>query len=114
MGVPRNRLALSYSCKLLAGLSLLWLTAVSFAPATQHKESQKPAEVRFAPIEINTASAEDFAKLPGIGPELAHRIVDYRTKHGPFHRVEDLLVIRGIGPKKWKVLRPYLRIEHKK
>jgi competence ComEA-like helix-hairpin-helix protein len=110
MGSSRNGRALCFSIKLLAILLTLWQTAGLFVAATQHKESQNPAEVRSAPIEINTASTEDFAKLPGIGPELARRIVAYRTKHGPFHRVEDLLVIRGIGPKKWKALRPYLRV----
>jgi competence ComEA-like helix-hairpin-helix protein len=62
-------------------------------------------------VSINQASADDFAKLPGIGPELARRIVTYREKHGPFRRVEDLLVIRGIGHKKWKAIRPYLKVE---
>ncbi len=61
-------------------------------------------------LDVNQASAEDFATLPGIGPKLAGQIVAYREKHGPFLRVEDLLVIRGIGPKKWKTIRPHLRV----
>jgi competence protein ComEA len=61
-------------------------------------------------IDINQATAEDFQKLPGIGPALAGRIVAYRKKHGPFRRVEDLLVVRGIGHKKWKAIRPYLKV----
>jgi len=62
------------------------------------------------PVDINRASAEDFARLPGIGPELARRIVAFREKHGPFRRVEDLLVIRGVGHKKWRGIRGYLRV----
>jgi len=61
-------------------------------------------------LDINQASADDFATLPGIGPKLAGQIVAYREKHGPFRRVEDLLVIRGIGPKKWKAIRPHLHV----
>ena len=61
-------------------------------------------------IDINQAQAEDFQKLPGIGPALAGRIVAYRKKHGPFRRVEDLLIVRGIGHKKWKVIRPFLKV----
>lgn len=61
-------------------------------------------------IDINQATAEDFQKLPGIGPELARRIVTFREKHGPFRRVEDLLAIRGIGHKKWKAIRPFLKV----
>ena len=70
------------------------------------KLNQAPAVV----LDINQASADDFATLPGIGPKLAGQIVAYREKHGPFRRVEDLLVLRGIGPKKWKAIRPHLRV----
>jgi len=70
------------------------------------KLNQAPAVV----LDINQASADDFATLPGIGPKLAGQIVAYREKHGPFRRVEDLLVLRGIGPKKWKAMRPHLRV----
>lgn len=72
------------------------------------KQTRKPLPADV--IDINRASAEDFEKLPGVGAELARRIVEYREKSGPFKRVEDLLVIRGIGPKKWKGIRPYVRV----
>jgi competence protein ComEA len=61
-------------------------------------------------IDINRASAGDIQKLPGIGPELARQIVAYRQKHGPFRGVEELMAIRGIGHKKWKAIRPYIRV----
>ena len=50
------------------------------------------------PLDINRASAEELEELPGIGPELARRIVAYREAHGPFAAVEDLLRVPGIGP----------------
>lgn len=48
-------------------------------------------------ININTASADKLATLPGIGPTIAQRIVDYRTAHGPFTRTQDLMNVAGIG-----------------
>jgi comEA protein len=70
----------------------------------------KPAKPPAAAIDINKATANDLQKLPGIGPSLAKQIVAYRSKHGPYRRVEDLMVIKGIGYKKWKEIRPYIRV----
>lgn len=52
-------------------------------------------------ININTAGAGEFEKLPGIGPVIARRIVEYREEHGPFLRTSDLQKVRGIGPAKF-------------
>lgn len=49
-------------------------------------------------ININTATASELATLPGIGPTLAQRIIDYRTQHGPFQTIEALMDVSGIGP----------------
>ncbi len=82
------------------------------AHPTQAARTPIPQETALpaAAFDINRASVDDFASLPGIGPKLAQRIVAYRQKHGPFRRVEDLLAIRGIGHKKWRKIRPYLRV----
>ena len=98
---------------LLRFLLAALLSVQSVFPASQEtapKQTRKPVESPQLVMDINQASAEGFAKLPGIGPALAQRIVIYRQKHGQFRRVEDLLAIRGIGHKKWKALRPYLRV----
>lgn len=53
-------------------------------------------------VNINTASIQEMDdKLPGIGPTLAQRIVDYRKLHGAFAKVEDLNNVSGIGDKKF-------------
>lgn len=48
-------------------------------------------------LNINTASASELETLPGIGPTLAQRILDYRRTNGPFQRPEDITKVKGIG-----------------
>jgi competence protein ComEA len=88
------------------------IVAMLLAPLTAGQSGKrKPSrETKPAVLDINCATTADFEKLPGIGPELARRIVAYRKEHGAFRRVEDLLAIRGMGEKKWRTLRPYLRV----
>lgn len=61
-----------------------------------------------AVIDINHASVEDFSRQSSVGPKLTHQIVAYRTQQGPFRRVEDLMIIKGMGSKKWKALLPFV------
>lgn len=48
-------------------------------------------------VNVNTGTLDELETLPGIGPALGQRIIDYRTQHGPFHSVQDLLNVSGIG-----------------
>jgi competence protein ComEA len=48
-------------------------------------------------INVNTASAADLDKLPGIGAVLSARIIDYRTKNGPFQNLDDLRKVEGLS-----------------
>jgi competence protein ComEA len=62
------------------------------------------------PININTAGAIDLQQVPGIGPSTAQKILDTRKSYGAFKSVDDLLAIKGIGPKKLEKMRKYLTI----
>jgi len=62
-------------------------------------------------VPVNTAPASELQKLPGIGPKLAEAIIDYRTRSGPFERVEQLLEVKGIGPAKLGRIRPLVKLE---
>jgi len=70
--------------------------------APQAAQQDPPARVEqpAAPVNINTASAVEMESLPGIGPVIAQRIVEYRQQYGPFTAVEQLAEVKGVGPKK--------------
>lgn len=59
-------------------------------------------------VDINRATVDELAILPGIGPKLAREIVDFRTANGPLSRPEDLLNVPGIGPQKLEAIRSFL------
>ena len=58
------------------------------------------------PVDLNTATAAQLDGLPGVGPVLAQRIVDWRSQHGRFGSVDDLSKVSGIGDAKLADLRP--------
>lgn len=60
-------------------------------------------------VDINAAGWPELAQLPGLGEGLARRIVDSRNTEGPFLDHQDLMRVKGIGPKTLEAIRPYLR-----
>jgi len=62
-------------------------------------------------IDLNRAETWLLDALPGIGPGRAQAIVDYRTQNGPFHRIEDLLNVRGIGESTLDNMRDFITVE---
>ena len=77
----------------------------STLPDTTPRAVRAPAAAK---IDINTADYAELLRLPGIGPVLASRIIDYRDRHGPFRAVDSLITVPGIGPKKLDALRPHI------
>jgi len=84
----------------------LGVSAGLFCASVAHATKQPPAK----PLNLNSATADQLAQLPGIGPKTAQTIVNFRKASGPFRRVEDLLAIRGISQKKLAAIRPYVTV----
>ena len=93
----------SISSRVVALIATL-LFVLSFVAAQAQKHP--PAK----PIDLNLANVKELQELPGVGPVTAQRIIDLREKGGRFHRVEDLLAVRGISQKKLDALRPYVTV----
>lgn len=62
-------------------------------------------------ININTAQPAELQRLPGIGPALAARIVEYREAWGPFSSVEDIMEVPGIGPRKFEDIKDLIKVD---
>ena|SRR5271157_5497953 len=62
------------------------------------------------PINLNFASAAELQQVPGIGPSTADKILEMRKSYGAFKSVDDLLAIKGIGPKRLNKMRKYLTV----
>jgi len=62
------------------------------------------------PVDLNQATPRQLDGLPGIGPVLAGRIVEYRQRKGGFHRVSELRAVSGIGEKRYSALKDLVTV----
>lgn len=67
----------------------------------------EPAQER---ININEATVEELQQLPQIGETIAQRIVDYRTQHGPFSGISELMNVEGIGETRFEAIKDYVTV----
>ena len=113
--------------KCLLGLTAIFLCGLlalhygdmkqaSAQPVTMETE-RDAAQEELAPeplmVDINTAGAEELEQLPGIGTELAGRIVAHREEHGTFETIEGILEVSGIGEGKFADFAAYITVDGK-
>jgi competence ComEA-like helix-hairpin-helix protein len=84
-------------------------TAASVADLDRSPRNVTAGPPAASVLDVNRATADELAGLPGIGPALARRVVEWRQEHGPFAAVDDLVKVPGIGPATVERLRPRVR-----
>jgi competence ComEA-like helix-hairpin-helix protein len=87
----------------------------AFAGSPAHAAGGPVVAVMLAPalegqVNLNTATAEELQLLPGVGPATAAKILEYRARY-PFRSIAHLKRIKGIGPKRYEAMRPYLTVD---
>jgi len=95
--------ALTLCCSACATLPRHASSAAQLSPGAPKVEG-------VLPLNINTASASELEKLPGIGKVIAERIVTYRAEYGPFRRAEHLMMVRGISDRKFRAILPMIAV----
>lgn len=88
--------------------------AVGSSSVDLHTDSSSSAAVpkrsRTGLLDLNRATEQDLDTLPGIGPQLAERIMEYRRSVGAFHSSEELRAVKGIGKKKFERIRSLVTV----
>jgi competence protein ComEA len=97
-----KRMNLAWVMLICLSLALTPLSAL----AQQSKSSPKAASTE--KVNLNSATAEQLQTLPGVGPSIAKRILDHRTKNGKFNKIEEILNVKGIGEKKFQKMKDRL------
>jgi competence protein ComEA len=80
-------------------------------PESRAKPEGGGREKESSGVSLNKAGSRELERLPGIGPVMAERILAYRRECGRFRSVDDLIRVRGVGPKTLEKIRPYLRLD---
>ncbi len=93
-----RKTTLVWACLLILGLALTPVSALA----------QKAKATSTEKVNLNTAGVEQLQTLPGVGPAIAKKIIEHRSKVGKFNKVDEILNVKGIGEKKFQKMKDRL------
>jgi competence protein ComEA len=96
---------MNYSSPKVLALALAAAIAV-LGLASAYAQSPVPK----AKVNINTASVSELETLPRVGPKVAQRIIDFRTKNGGFKKIEEIMKVQGIGEKVYEDIKDLITV----
>ena len=115
--VKQNLPAAKTNCWLVISLLIaaaVFTVACARLPTLARTDIQGAASFeREGQINLNTSTAAELEKLPGVGKVIAERIVAHREQYGPFRRAEHLMMVRGISDNKFRQLRSLITVDTK-
>ncbi len=99
--------------KLLANTSLAFLLVLSLVNGFVMAQTAVPStqDTGKVLVNINTAGQTELERLPGIGPSLAKKILEFRQKNGAFKNPSDLTAVQGIGEKKYEQIKSMVTVK---
>ncbi|MCE5300118.1 MAG: helix-hairpin-helix domain-containing protein [Spirochaetia bacterium] len=95
---------------IIIAVAVLSGTFINLFLSYDKKISDVPLSSGIAAININTATAEEFDRLPGVGAVIAQRLVDYRSQNNGFKSTAELKNVKGITAKKFAAMEKYLTV----
>ncbi len=105
--LPQSNLSAAQNEK----LALIKNLSDSLTAEKEIKNSEELKQKFEKKININLAYSADLQRLPGIGEVMADRIIEYREQYGNFKRIDDIMLVKGIGIKKFEKVRDLITVE---
>ncbi len=97
-------------CYQLCIVCSLFLVVLASPVWAGDKSMQESGVEMMQKVKLNQATVEELSSIKGIGGKKAQAIIDYRSEHGDFKAVEELINVKGIGQGTLKKIQPYIEI----
>jgi competence protein ComEA len=91
-------------------ISSVWISIRKSPSASPDADWAATPEFR---VDINSATAAEIRLLPGVGPELASRIIEHRNQIQAYRSLDDLLQVHGVGPSRLKQISPHINLDRR-